>query len=76
MVVSDHLPESALRGELAEFLRQSGAGPFEVDEKSGRTASLDAHSVVRGIKAGLPAGKVDELIEGFCQSARDPKSNS
>ncbi len=76
VVVSDHLPESALRGELAEFLRQSGAGPFEVDEKSGRTASLDAHSVVRGIKAGLPAGKVGELIEGFCQSARDPKSNS
>jgi len=69
VVVSDHLSESELRSELSEFLRRSGAGPFEVDEKSGRTVSVDAHSIVRGIKAGLPADKVHELIEAFCQSA-------
>ena len=75
VIVSDQLSESELRGELAEFLRRSGAGPFELDEKSGRAASLDAPSVVRGIKAGLPAYKVCELIEEFCQSAPDPKAN-
>ena len=76
VIVSDHLSESELRGELAEFLRRSGAGPFEVDEKSGRTASLDVDSVVRAIKAGLPAGKVCELIEEFCPSPPDPNANS
>ena len=69
VVVSDHLPESELRSELSEFLRRSGGGPFEVDEKSGRTASVDAHSIVRGVKAGLPAENVHELIDGFCRSA-------
>ena len=76
VIVSDQLSESELRGELSEFLRRSGAGPFEVDEKSGRTASLDADSVVRGIKAGLAADKVYELIEEFCPSAPDPNANS
>ena len=76
VIVSDHLSASKLRGELSEFLRQSGAGPFDVDQKSGRTVSLDAPSVVRGIKAGFGAGKVHKLIEGFCQSARGPKAGS
>ena len=69
VVVSDQLREADLRTELSEFLRRSGAGPFEVDEKSGRTASTDAHSVVHRIKAGLSADKVHKLIDGFCHSA-------
>ena len=69
VVVSGQLPEPDLRSELSEFLRKAGAGPFEVDEKSGRTASTDAHSVVHGIKAGLAADKVYKLIDGFCHSA-------
>ena len=74
VIVSDHLPESVLRSELAQFLRRSGSRPFEVDEKSGRTASVDAHSVVREIQAGLGFDKIHRLIEEFCQPASDPKA--
>ena len=76
VVVSDRLSEFEVRGELSEFLRRSGSEPIEVDEKSGRTATLDAHSIVRRIKAELGTDKVYELIEAFRQSAPDSEAAS